>query len=236
MPYTKPGDGTVVLSSGIGGWAASIDCNGFSKPIHFLDLAIRIIFEQMFPFSLILKKSATKMKALFQLSLICLIALALLFQSCEKEASEGPSNPDGPGQSSPDTAYLIVEGVKLDNGVVSDISQTGATITGAFLSLAPMTFPITSHGHVWSENFQLPTLENADGHTKLGIRAVLGQYTSYLTGLQPGTRYDVRAYVASNGQIAYHPRSVSFTTLPASKPVITLSLEEVGQNILQYRR
>lgn len=150
--------------------------------------------------------------------------MLIIFASCEKE------NPDPNPIPTADTIYFTVEGIKASNGTISNITYTSATIIGDFESVANTTAPITQHGHCWSADHNLPTLENSNGFTELGKKENPGIFLSKLNDLRPDTRYFVRTYVIANEEIRYHPHPIAFNTLTPSVPsVATGNLSDVGQ-------
>lgn len=151
-------------------------------------------------------------------------SLLFIYISCQKEATPTPDDTDNPGLS--DTLFFTVEGVKFSNGLVENIDFTSASINGSFSSLAPNTFPITQHGHVWAQepNFKPELNQSGVGRTGLGQKNSKGNFPSELRDLKPGTNYYVRAYVESNGRVVYHKSSVVFRTLEGNSPVLRLSV------------
>lgn len=87
---------------------------------------------------------------------------------------------------------------------VTDISTTTATCGGNILSDGG--YPIIARGVCWS-TYQNPT--TSDESTANGEG--LGEYTAYLTDLQPETQYYVRAYAITSNDV-YYGEQISFTT------------------------
>ncbi len=153
-----------------------------------------------------------------------LFLLIIIFSSCEKD------NPEPNPIPAVDTIYFTVEGIKASNGTISDITYTSATIIGDFESVANTTAPISQHGHCWSSERSLPTLENSEGYTELGKKENPGVFLSKLEDLRPDTRYFLRSYVIANEEIRYHPHPIAFNTLTPSIPsVLTGNIGDIGQ-------
>ncbi|MBQ6071463.1 MAG: hypothetical protein IKQ75_02950 [Bacteroidales bacterium] len=94
----------------------------------------------------------------------------------------------------------------LTNAIVE---FTDTTATGGGRVISGGGAPVTARGLCWSTS---PNPTVSDNHTTEGDS--LGSFTSYLTGLTPGTRYYVRAYAVNIMGTAYGD-TVSFTTWPA---------------------
>ena len=96
-------------------------------------------------------------------------------------------------------------------GDMSNVSVTSADAGGQVIDLGQGA---TEHGHCYSEE---PNVTVSGPRTQLGVPAGTGGFTSRLDGLQPGTRYYVKAYM-SNGNITVYGNEISFVTgeiLPA---------------------
>ena len=93
------------------------------------------------------------------------------------------------------------------------ITATTATSGGYIASTGNST--VTARGVSWSTSHS-PTVN--DNHTNDGVGT--GGFTSYLTGLNPGTTYYVRAYAVNEVGIAYGSE-VSFTTSTPAIPTLT---------------
>jgi uncharacterized protein (TIGR02145 family) len=96
---------------------------------------------------------------------------------------------------------------------VSDISFKAATSGGTITSDG--NDPITAKGICWSVTANPTT---ADSKTSDGTGS--SGFTSYLTGLTPGTTYHVRAYATNNVGTGYG-NEVTFTTTSLAVPVLT---------------
>lgn len=170
-----------------------------------------------------------------QFIILIIFSAGLFLLSCEKNEIPTPVQEDNEPENTSDTIFFTVEGVKVDNGLVSNITQETAEINGTFKNIAPSTYPITEHGHVWSKSQQLPTLENSDGNTQLGDRSSKGQFQSKLSNLDSGTKYYVRTYVSSNEKVGYHPRTITFNTLEKMIPEVNLSIVNIGTTMVSLR-
>ncbi|MBK7410909.1 MAG: hypothetical protein IPJ40_24295 [Saprospirales bacterium] len=70
-----------------------------------------------------------------------------------------------------DTTYLIIEGVRVSNGAVSEYGHTHVKIKAEFAKIVAESFTIADYGHVVSKTTALPTIENNDGVGAAGRRA-----------------------------------------------------------------
>lgn len=95
----------------------------------------------------------------------------------------------------------------LTTEVISDIAQTTATSGGNVTSQG--TSAVTVRGVCWSTSTSF-TIVNCLNKTTDG--ADIGNFTSYITGLNPSTPYYVRAY-ATNSIGTGYGNLLSFTTL-----------------------
>jgi uncharacterized protein (TIGR02145 family) len=101
----------------------------------------------------------------------------------------------------------------VETGEVSNISVTTADVSGTVIDVGEGA---TQHGHCYGTN----TSPEIDGtKTSLGI-PVTGDFTSSLTGLQPETKYYVRAY-CSKGKNVEYGSEIDFTTASASLAELT---------------
>lgn len=101
--------------------------------------------------------------------------------------------------------------ILVETGEVSDILTTTATVTGNILSIGD---GIKQYGHCYATTPR-PAVSGSktEYHATIGV----GTYTSFLQGLEPGTKYYVRAY-GSRDNIAVYGAEISFTTSPAAAP------------------
>jgi hypothetical protein len=95
--------------------------------------------------------------------------------------------------------------ILIETGAASDIFTTTATVTGNILSIGD---GIKQYGHCYSTTPN-PVFSGlkTEYHATIGT----GTFTSYLQGLEPGTKYYVRAYGSLGNYVAYGTE-ISFTT------------------------
>jgi len=108
--------------------------------------------------------------------------------------------------SSCDKGEILVE-----TGDLSDILTTTAKITGNVICIGD---GIKHYGHCYSVS---PGSTVLDLKTEYYAAIGAGTYTSFLQGLEPGTRYYIRAYGRGDNVIAYGTE-ISFTTASAVTP------------------
>lgn len=96
---------------------------------------------------------------------------------------------------------------------VSNINQTLATVSGNIVSDGGKE--LTERGICWHTLAQ-PTIAN---NKKTNTPYILGNYECVLNNLLPGTTYYARAY-ARNGSGTAYGNELSFTTNPATLPII----------------
>jgi uncharacterized protein (TIGR02145 family) len=87
---------------------------------------------------------------------------------------------------------------KVETGIVSDITTTSAKVEGNIIDLGNVA--ITDHGHCWSVS-SIPTI--LDSKTSFGTITSTGSFSSELQNLQPGTKYNLRAYAKSGNDVIY---------------------------------
>lgn len=97
--------------------------------------------------------------------------------------------------------------MKVSTGEVIDVYSTSARISGKILSDGEGA---KYYGHCYSTN---PDASIADTKTSFIVTIGIGSYSSFLQGLEPETKYYVRAYM-SNDNNAVYGNEVSFTTAP----------------------
>jgi hypothetical protein len=113
---------------------------------------------------------------------ISLLAICFLFQTgCKKET------------------VLVV------TGTVSNVLSTTANISG-FINTAGEG--IKKYGHCCAKS---PNPTILDIKSEFGTTIGLGEFTSFLYGLEPGTKYYAKAYVTSGSTVMYGSE-ISFTT------------------------
>jgi len=136
-------------------------------------------------------------------------ALVVIFlfviPACKKSSTDSTTDPK---------AGLPV----LETGGVAEITRYTATCGGGIASDGGST--VTARGVCWSTGIT-PTV--ADPHSVDGAGA--GYFISYITGLNAGTVYFVRAYATNANGTAYGS-AMSFTTLPGppSPPTVTTGI------------
>lgn len=101
--------------------------------------------------------------------------------------------------------------IQVATGEVSNILPTTAKITGQILSVGR---GITNYGHCYDKTPN-PTIANA--RTEFYVAIGVGSYTSFLQGLEPGTKYYIKAYVSRDNKIVYGSE-ISFTTASTGTP------------------
>ncbi|UCH14355.1 MAG: hypothetical protein JSV22_14805 [Bacteroidales bacterium] len=104
----------------------------------------------------------------------------------------------------------------VSNDSISDISYTTAI---AFATIIDPGEGIKQHGHCWSTNSELITIDTQN-KTEKGSANSNGSYTSNLTGLSPNITYYVRAYVMNDAEVIYGHRVLSFRTLLITIPEV----------------
>jgi hypothetical protein len=116
------------------------------------------------------------------------------------------------------TLLLLITGCKKEHVPelitidVSSIGQTSAICGGEITSQG--SSEIMKKGICWSTSID-PTIQDSITNEGTG----LGNFTSNLTGLDPNTKYFVRAYATNSNGTGYG-KTKSFTTEPASVPEV----------------
>jgi len=95
-------------------------------------------------------------------------------------------------------------------GTVTNITTTGATVSGNLNSLGTGASSVTQHGHCWSSETVTPTI-NDDNKSSLGLRDSTGNFESQLVGLTANALYYVRAYATNDAGTAYGD-AINFAT------------------------
>jgi hypothetical protein len=103
--------------------------------------------------------------------------------------------------------------IRLTTLPASEITSTSAISGGEIID--PGSTRIHSKGIVWSTKSH-PTIQIKSGITNEG--GGMEDFVSILTGIEPATRYYVRAYARNSAGIVYGTQQ-TFTTLPASTPI-----------------
>ena len=106
--------------------------------------------------------------------------------------------------------------MKVSNGEVTEISSNSAKANAIIIDIGE---GISQHGHCWSTNPE-PTIITNENLSENGEANALGPYSSILTGLTPGTKYYVKAYLKNGETVVYGSNTAIFTTLSISLPVV----------------
>lgn len=114
------------------------------------------------------------------------------------------------------TCNKIEKEMLVSTGTATDIFATTAKVSGEVMDLGEGA---TRYGHCYSTSAN-PTVSNTK--TELGV-PVLGNFTSNLTGLAPGTRYYLKAY-CSRGKETVYGDEINFTTATATQPVLSTTV------------
>jgi uncharacterized protein (TIGR02145 family) len=101
----------------------------------------------------------------------------------------------------------------VTTGTVSNILTTIADVSGEILDLGEGA---TEYGHCYSTS---PNT-NISGTKTEYSSPVIGGFTSALTGLTPGTKYYIKAYL-SRGSAVVYGSEINFTTASADLPELT---------------
>jgi phosphodiesterase/alkaline phosphatase D-like protein len=101
----------------------------------------------------------------------------------------------------------------VSTGVVSELLPTSANVSGKILDRGE---GVTQHGHCWGT---APNTTVSDSKTERG-KPTADDFTSQLTGLNPNTKYYVRAY-CSNGNQTVYGSEINFTTVSCAAPSAT---------------
>jgi len=117
-------------------------------------------------------------------------------------ATRKVSGPAWDDQETYDAGYIYtyedVATPTVTTQAVTSISGTTATGNGNVTTLgAPSA---TQHGHCWNTT-GTPNVD--DDKTENGVPAATGAFTSSITGLTPGTKYYVRAYITNAAGTSY---------------------------------
>lgn len=101
--------------------------------------------------------------------------------------------------------------IRVATGDVTNILSTTANVTGEILSTGD---GIKQYGHCYSKT---PDPDVSDTRTEYYVTIGAGRYTSFLQGLEPGTKYYIKAYGSNDSETAYGAE-ISFTTSIAGNP------------------
>lgn len=171
-----------------------------------------------------------KTKSFYLTAFALLFCTFVTFSACKKDPPiETPQEEPNPNEQPSDTIYFSVEGIRVSNGVVSEKGYSNVKIKAEFNAFNVSSFTVTDYGHCLSKTNNLPTLQDNNGISSLGERTSVGQFTSTIEELEPGTTYYARVYLKKDdNSVAYHPNSISFTTLnPAAPDVTILQIDDI---------
>jgi hypothetical protein len=150
---------------------------------------------------------------------------------------KGNDNKDNP--PAPPAVDIALEGssdasnanVVVKEDVISDITETGAKVTGNIVKLAA-GITATEYGHVYAKGSSAPTVTSG---TKVVASGAIktGSFSSNLSGLDSDTDYSVRMFYTTAKGTFYSPKTVSFKTnkpSATSAPTVTTGdASEVGE-------
>jgi uncharacterized protein (TIGR02145 family) len=108
----------------------------------------------------------------------------------------------------------------------TDITATGANISGNITDLGTGVTSVLDYGHCWSSTTSTPAIDSPD-KTSFGETSSTGIFSSTLVGLSSSTTYYVRAYATNTAGTAYSS-STSFSTL-SDITVPTVTTTEVSE-------
>jgi hypothetical protein len=120
--------------------------------------------------------------------------------------------------------YLLISGllllitckkeeIRVETNSPSYITNTTAQVSGNIINGAGAK----QHGHCYART---PNPTVTGKRTELGVPAGSGTFTSFLQGLEPGTKYYVKAYISDENTTVYG-LEINFTTELSVPPVIT---------------
>jgi uncharacterized protein (TIGR02145 family) len=95
--------------------------------------------------------------------------------------------------------------MNVSTGVVTNITSTTANVSGSILDLGN---GVTQHGHCFAITPN-PTISGSK--TELGVPSGVGVFKSNLTGLEPESKYYIKAY-CSRGKETVYGSEINFTT------------------------
>lgn len=101
--------------------------------------------------------------------------------------------------------------IMVATGEVTEVLTTTATVSGNVLSVGD---GIKQYGHCYSKT---PGSTIADLKTEYYAAIGTGKFTSFIQGLEPGTRYYVKAYGRHDNDVAYGSE-ISFITTSSVTP------------------
>lgn len=113
--------------------------------------------------------------------------------------------------------------MKVETGHLSEISYTAATISGSVVDVGESG--LEAYGHCWSTSSG-PSYD-LDQKTQLGRCDTMGIYLSQLTDLEPDTKYFVRSYAKSGGDVVYG-NEITFSSRGGAIPLV------ISNDIINY--
>ena len=145
----------------------------------------------------------------------------------------GHTGSTGYGEQRSFTTEQSVTAPTVTTNAVSNVTQTTATCGGNVTNSGGSNVTVTAKGVCWSTS-QNPTI--GDSHTTDG--SGLGQFTSNIMGLTPGTIYYVRAYATNSTGSTGYGEQRSFTTEQSvtAPTVTTIYIKERIQGVSRANR
>ena len=105
--------------------------------------------------------------------------------------------------------------ISVQSQTIENISATGAEAKATITDIGESG--ISSHGWCWATS-KNPTIE--DDQIDLGSKNKTGDFTTNLSGLNPGTSYYLRPYAAAGGQTVYGEQ-LNFSTVVIKMPSLS---------------
>ena len=96
--------------------------------------------------------------------------------------------------------------MEVSTGTSSGISSNSATVTGQIIDLGE---GVTQFGHCYSKT---PNPSVTGQKTQLGVPVGIGNFTSNLKDLEPGTKYYIKAYLTDGKETSYGSE-INFSTV-----------------------
>ncbi len=111
------------------------------------------------------------------------------------------------------TCKKVEKEMLVSTGTVSNILTTTADVSGKILDLGQGA---TQYGHCYSKTSDPKVAGTKTEHSSPS----LGDFSSTLEGLEPGTKYYVKAYLSRGNNVVYG-NEINFTTASATLPELT---------------
>ncbi len=112
------------------------------------------------------------------------------------------------------TTSCVKKEMAVSTGSVSNITLHSATVAGTIIDIGGGA---TKHGHCYSKTKDADITDNIVNN---GKPAGLGNFTSELSNLEPGTKYYVKAFLGDDKKTVYGTE-ISFMTIAVIEPVMT---------------